>query len=71
MNEAEFLIPEVVKTNDIVRTVNYTWYLWPRSQASPVLIFVNLPILCIIVYANRRSKRGRPGTKAMVPPLQQ
>ena len=27
-------------------------------------IFVNLPIPCIIVNANGRSKRGRPGTEA-------
>ena len=34
------------------------------SQAFPVLIFVDLPILCISVNANRRSKWGRPGNEA-------
>ena len=33
-----------------------------------VLIFIDLPIQCIIVNANKRSKRGRPGTEATINP---
>ena len=36
------------------------------SQAFPALIFINLPIMCIIVNANGRSKHGRPWTEATV-----
>ena len=35
-----------------------------HGSGRPVKIFVDLPIPCIIVNANRRSKRGRPGTEA-------
>ena len=39
------------------------------SQAFPVLIFVDLPIPCIIVNANGKSKWGRPGTEATPCPI--
>ena len=37
----------------------------PRSQASPIFTFCSsLPFPCIIVNANGRRKRGRPGNEA-------
>ena len=37
-----------------------------HGSRRPVLIFVGLPISCIIVNANGSSKRGRPGTEARI-----
>ena len=39
---------------------------WKRKTGT--LIFADLRIPCIIVNANGRSKRGRPGTKVTYPP---
>ena len=39
--------------------------IWPVPNRN-LLIFVGLPIPCIIVNANGRSKRGRPGTEASI-----
>ena len=36
-----------------------------QERKTGVLIFIDLPIPCIIVNANGRSKQGRPGTKAI------
>ena len=37
-----------------------------HGSGRPVLIFVGLPISCIIVNANGSSKRERPGTEARI-----
>ena len=53
------LVPRPPPFLPFVCVHNNTW-----ERKTGVLIFVDLPILCIIVNANGRSKQGRPGTEA-------
>ena len=53
------LVPRPPPFLPFVCVHNNTW-----ERKTDVLIFVDLPIPCIIVNANGRSKRGRPGTEA-------